>query len=397
MRRSWSKFLVISAIAAASLVAAAPASAGPPWALIYPTSGTVTGLVGDCRDGCSRLHAGIDIGNARYTDIVASYAGTAFVHPDSGSNAGSWIEVVHPNGYSTRYLHLQSFLVGNGQQVRKGQHIAEMGNTGDPGIGVHLHYEVRHGQAGSQYPNNTRVDINPGFPPRNGSVSAKAAMPMDFYLAASDIAPFTNELAFVGTQHTDFYGRGVTSGEAVLWIDALWNGMSGTDMANRILRSAEADQELLGVVRLYYTAFDRHPDAGARTWLNKSLSTVATGFLNSSEGKAKLSTNPEAYVRKLYTNGLNRTASASEVSYWAGQVRSRGRAWVMVAISESAEHRGIRRGQAPTQGAYLAMLRRPADSGALNYWAPILRDTPAASAYLVHNIRLSAEYNRRIP
>jgi murein DD-endopeptidase MepM/ murein hydrolase activator NlpD len=393
-RRSLVLFLVVAVLG--SLTLAAPASAGPPWALIYPTSGTVTGLVGDCRDGCSRLHEGVDIANARYTDIYASYAGTAYVHPDSGSIAGNWIEVVHPNGYSTRYLHLQSSLVGNGQYVRKGQHIAEMGNTGADGISVHLHFEVRHGEAGSQYPNNTRVDINPGFPGRGGTIGARGAMPMDFFLAASDIAPFDNELAFVAQQYRDYLGRSPSGGEALFWIDQLWNGMNGTDMINRFFTSPEADQKIAGVVRMYYAGFNRAPDSGIFTWLYQPLTTVASKFLISPEGKQKLPTDPVKFVRTLYLFAVRRGPSDGELLYWVDRVNRYGRARVLVEISESNEARNRRRGAVAVREGYIAMLRRLPEAAARDYWTPILQKTPAATVYLVHGIRFSTEYRNRV-
>jgi hypothetical protein len=154
---------------------------------------------------------------------------------------------------------------------------------------------------------------------------------------------------------------------------------------------------MVAIARLYYAAFDRQPDRGAIVWAhqNKPLLTVASAFINSNEGKTDLPTNPEAFVRKLYTNALNRNASAGEVSYWAGQVRSKGRAAVLVAISQSNEHKNLRRGMAPLQAIYLAMLERPADSGAYDHWLPILNDAPAATVYLVDQVRHSAEYARR--
>jgi murein DD-endopeptidase MepM/ murein hydrolase activator NlpD len=408
MRRSWSKFLVIAATSFVALIAAAPASAGPPWALIHPTTGDVGGTIGVCRgDGCSRLHEGIDIHNARNTDIYASYRGTARVREQPyGVGCGLYIDVIHANGYFSRYCHLERALVADGQAVRKGQHIGEMGDSGNAiTTPVHLHYEVKNSGCSTTTPRGTQpgvCNINPAFP-TGTRVNARTDMPIDFFLAPSDVAPFTHEWSFIATQHTDFFGRGVTPGELTLWVEGvpawgvtgLWNGQGGSDVINRLLQSDEAKAELHGVMRLYYTAFDRHPDGGARSWLNKSLSTVATGLLNSNEGKSKLPNNPEAYVRKLYTNGLNRNASASEVSYWAGQVRTRGRAWVMVAISESAEHKGIRRGLDVVQAAYVAMLHRGADSGARDYWVPLLRQNAAASWYLVETIRKSAEYARR--
>jgi len=411
--RGWSRVLVLLGMATVGLVAAPTASAGPPWPLIYPTTGTVEGIIGDDRDGGSRSHAGIDITNApgdadRGTDIFASYRGTAYVRRDNDPvGAGLYIEVVHGNGYTTRYLHLDSALVGNGAQVRKGQHIAEMGDSGSGG--VHLHFEVRNPNCQSPPANpplpSGVCDINPSFP-RGSRITPKSDIGQDFFLAPSDVAPFTHEWSFIATQHTDFFGRPVTPGELTLWVEGvpawgvtgLWNGQGGSDVINRLLQSAEAKAELHGVVRLYYAAFDRHPDGGARTWLNKSLTSVANGLINSGEGRNKglptMSVNN--YVRALYVGALNRTPSASEVSYWAGQVGSKGRPAVMVAISESGEHKNLRRGLTETQAAYVAMLHRGADQGARDYWVPLLRGNAAASFYLVNMIRSSSEYRNRV-
>jgi hypothetical protein len=155
---------------------------------------------------------------------------------------------------------------------------------------------------------------------------------------------------------------------------------------------------MLAIVRLYYAAFDRQPGSPAVGWLhkNKPLRDIAQAFLDSSEGKQTLPTDPAAFVRTLYGNALNRTPSAGEVSFWASQVRSKGRAYVLESISQSAEHKNIRRGMAPLQAIYLAMLGRPADSGAYDHWLPILNKTPSATPFLIETIRKSAEYNRRI-
>jgi murein DD-endopeptidase MepM/ murein hydrolase activator NlpD len=55
---------------------------------------------------------------------------------------GNTIDVTHAHGVMTRYAHLDSFDVEQGQAVSRGDRIGGMGTTGRS-TGVHLHYEVR--------------------------------------------------------------------------------------------------------------------------------------------------------------------------------------------------------------------------------------------------------------
>ena len=56
---------------------------------------------------------------------------------------GNFVKMIHPDGYYTLYAHLKNVKVKKGQQLKQGQIIGYMGNTGKS-YGAHLHFEVRN-------------------------------------------------------------------------------------------------------------------------------------------------------------------------------------------------------------------------------------------------------------
>ena len=55
---------------------------------------------------------------------------------------GNLLIIKHNSTFLTAYAHNQSLLVKEDQKVKKGQKIAEMGNS-DSNSGVKLHFEIR--------------------------------------------------------------------------------------------------------------------------------------------------------------------------------------------------------------------------------------------------------------
>lgn len=111
---------------------------------IWPVDGYISRGFGPCLDpftGQRRSHEGIDIVNRVGTPVMATAAGTIV---EKGWNGGyGWMVVVdHGYGYRTAYGHLDSIKVKRGVQVKRGQVIATLGNSGRS-TGPHLHYEVR--------------------------------------------------------------------------------------------------------------------------------------------------------------------------------------------------------------------------------------------------------------
>ena len=83
-------------------------------------------------------HAGLDIPNPIGTPVHAT--GDAVV--ESIDCQRGTIILNHSQQIKTYYAHLSKILVNQGQRVRMGQPIAQVGNRGKS-TGPHLHYEVR--------------------------------------------------------------------------------------------------------------------------------------------------------------------------------------------------------------------------------------------------------------
>ncbi len=98
------------------------------------------GMRNDPFTGMLARHEGLDFTAAAGTTIVAAADG---VVTRSGweDTYGNIVEVTHAEGFMTRYAHISKRHVTEGQQVKRGQRIADVGSTGRS-TGPHLHYEV---------------------------------------------------------------------------------------------------------------------------------------------------------------------------------------------------------------------------------------------------------------
>lgn len=85
-------------------------------------------------------HTGVDFAGKMGAEIVAVADGVV-TWSDKRYGYGIMVEVNHGNGYSTRYAHNSENLVSVGDEVKKGQVVALMGETGRA-TGPNLHFEV---------------------------------------------------------------------------------------------------------------------------------------------------------------------------------------------------------------------------------------------------------------
>ncbi|MBW7831649.1 MAG: peptidoglycan DD-metalloendopeptidase family protein [Simplicispira suum] len=114
---------------------AAPATAEDGTAFIWPASGSLLAGFDEARN------KGLDIAGKSGDAIVAAADGRV-VYAGAGLRGyGNLIILKHSNVFLTAYAHNRALLVKEDQTVRRGQKIAEMGNTDSDR--VKLHFEIR--------------------------------------------------------------------------------------------------------------------------------------------------------------------------------------------------------------------------------------------------------------
>ena len=116
---------------------------------IKPISGRITSGYGPRTPTniVSANHAGVDIGANTGADIVASMEGKVEVVSSQG-DYGNHLKITNGE-ISTLYAHCSKIVVNEGDSIKQGQKIAEVGSTGRA-TGPHLHFEIRR--------NNKTVD-----------------------------------------------------------------------------------------------------------------------------------------------------------------------------------------------------------------------------------------------
>jgi lipoprotein NlpD len=136
------------ALAAPSAPAAAPAPPKPEapratgndgddaieW--VWPAKGKVVGTFSETAN-----LKGIDIAGSAGQPVLASAGGTVVYAGTGLRGYGKLIIVKHNKTFLSAYAHNREILVKEGQEVTKGQKIAEMGNT--DASEVKLHFEIR--------------------------------------------------------------------------------------------------------------------------------------------------------------------------------------------------------------------------------------------------------------
>lgn len=109
---------------------------------VMPTKGTVSSKFGAREvifSDIDSYHTGVDIANVKGTDVMSATDGVVTKVANNKYN-GNFIEITNGN-IVTKYAHLDSVGVKNNDEVKAGDVIGKMGETGYA-TGPHLHFEI---------------------------------------------------------------------------------------------------------------------------------------------------------------------------------------------------------------------------------------------------------------
>ncbi len=112
---------------------------------IKPLSGTITSRFGNrnpSSPNVPKYHTGIDISANIGTKIVAAMDGKATQVSDEG-DYGKHLRI-EKGDITTLYAHCNKIYIKDGDNIKQGEEIAEVGQTGNA-TGPHLHFEIRKG------------------------------------------------------------------------------------------------------------------------------------------------------------------------------------------------------------------------------------------------------------
>ena len=107
----------------------------------FPTISTNVSSTYGARPSRRDFHSGIDIAGNYGDNIYAYKSGKVIKVQYSNVSYGNMVLIEHDNGMKTRYAHMSSIIVTNGQYVLCGDTIGYMGSTGNS-TGNHLHFEI---------------------------------------------------------------------------------------------------------------------------------------------------------------------------------------------------------------------------------------------------------------
>ena len=112
---------------------------------IWPVNGRISGRFGSqriYRGEPGSYHSGLDIAPGAGTPFAAPADGVVVLAADDFSLEGKLLIIDHGQGLNSAFLHASQLFVREGDQVRQGQHIGNVGASGRA-TGPHLHWSLK--------------------------------------------------------------------------------------------------------------------------------------------------------------------------------------------------------------------------------------------------------------
>lgn len=179
-------------------------------------------------------------------------------------------------------------------------------------------------------------------------------------------AAYTEQGAYVRALYLDMLGRDPGGSEVDFWVPIAekdrWRAANGFTNSEEYRRRY--------ITAAYADVLGRTPDStGMAFWLQRlaagqvRLDDIRPTFMDSTEFYKRAGNTDAGFVGSLYQRALGRDASSTEVGYWSGQLRSKGRSSVISSIYGSSESARIR-----VDRAYRLWLGRTAATTERAYW-----------------------------
>jgi hypothetical protein len=206
-------------------------------------------------------------------------------------------------------------------------------------------------------------------------------------------------------QYRDFLRREGDPGGISFWTGGVDSGsFTRPQVINAFFSSAEFQNTTAPVTRLLFASFLRIPTTlELDFWVgqfrngNTPLAVIAESFSQTPEFLARYgSLNNTDFVTAIYNNVLGRPPDSGGLTFWVGQLNSGAvtRGGLVLAFSESAEHRARIANRLFVTQMYVGMLRRAPDQGGFDFWVGAL-DGGASRLGIIQGFFGSPEYSDR--
>jgi hypothetical protein len=196
--------------------------------------------------------------------------------------------------------------------------------------------------------------------------------------------------AYVTQIYQDVLERAPDSGGLSFWSNALDQGVTRSEVAGKLLRSAEALSQSLDA--LYEAELGRKADEGGRSaflpLLGQGQELLVQALLFGSAEYMSLhqAGNLSDYLSHLYADTLGRPADLSATTYFSGSQFAGDRICIALAVLHSSEASARL-----IDGQYQRYLERDPDSSGSQYWIDALANG-TSSLTLAQSILGSDEY-----